>query len=186
MAEALRIVVPERRTREVIIKAPGAGEDLAQRSSIQVVDAANRAIGGSSVVAARRLPSGDIILSFEGKADESTKETAWVQTAFGSSAQVRPREFTVIAKGLPAQRLRAIHDPQCHKFGHIARYCNNQARCGCCSGVAHDGGEANCPENGEGGRKKCVNCSRDQRLIVYFLDSSKIKTPRPKAPGKKK
>jgi hypothetical protein len=75
MAEALRIVVPERRTREVIIKALGQGEDLAQRSSIQVVDAANRAIGGSSVVAARRLPSGDIILSFEGKADESTKET---------------------------------------------------------------------------------------------------------------
>jgi hypothetical protein len=210
MAEVPRIVVPERRTREVIIKAPGQGEDLAQRSSIQVVEAANRAIGGSSVVAARRLPSGDTILTFEGKADEYTKETAWVQAAFGSSAQVRPREFTVIAKGLPAQRLRAIHDPQqvvkelqkrtaginrckvqlpksvtgrhavvilhmnsvvaaqeacrrgvvfeaqyfdaepfyaatqvrrchkCHKFGHIARYCNNQARCGCCSGVAHD------------------------------------------------
>ena len=25
---------------------------------------------------------------------------------------MKPREFTVIAKGLPAQRLRAIHDPQ--------------------------------------------------------------------------
>jgi hypothetical protein len=64
MAEVPRIVVPERRTREVIIKAPGQGEDLAQRSSIQVVEAANRAIGGSSVVAARRLPSGDTIPVF--------------------------------------------------------------------------------------------------------------------------
>jgi hypothetical protein len=109
-AEA-RIVVPERRTREVIIKAPGQSEDLAQRSSVQVVEATNRAIGGNSVVAARRLPSGDTILTFEGKTEEYTRENTWVQAAFGFSAQVRPREFTVIAKGLPAQRLRAIHDP---------------------------------------------------------------------------
>jgi hypothetical protein len=233
VVEAPRIVVPERRTREVIVKAPGQSEDLAQRSSIQVVEAANRAIGGSSVIAARRLPSGDTILTFQGKTEEYTRETTWVQAAFGSSAQIRPREFAVIAKGLPAQRLRAIHDPQqvvkelqkqtagitrckvrlprsvtsrhavvvlhmssigaaqevcrrgvvfeaqcfdtepyyaetqvrrcykCHKFGHIARYCNNQARCGCCAGIAHDGGEANCPEKGEEGRKKCVNCMRN-------------------------
>jgi len=76
------------------------------------VEAANKAIGGSSVVAARRLPSGDTILTFEGKAEEHTKDTAWVQATFGSSAQVRPREFTVVAKGLPARRLRAIHDSQ--------------------------------------------------------------------------
>ena len=112
VAEAPRIVVPERRTREVIVKAPGQGEDLARRSSVEVVEAANKAIGGSSVVAARRLPSGDTILTFEGKAEEHTKDTAWVQATFGSSAQVRPREFTVVAKGLPARRLRAIHDSQ--------------------------------------------------------------------------
>jgi hypothetical protein len=230
--ETPRIVVPERRTREVIIKAPGQSEDLARRSSVEVVEATNRAMGGSDVVAARRLPSGDTILTFEGKATEHTENTAWVQAAFGASAQVKAREFTVIAKGLPTQRLRAIHDPQqvikefqkrtagitrckvqlpkqggrhtvvilhmnsvvaaqevcrrgvvfeaqyfdvepfyaatqirrcykCHKFGHIARYCQNQARCGCCAGVAHEGGEANCPEKGEEGHKKCVNCKRD-------------------------
>jgi hypothetical protein len=232
-AEAPKIVVPERRTREVVIKAPGQAEDLVRRSSVEVVQATNTAIGGSKVVAARRLPSGDTILTFAGKVEEYTKDTAWVQAAFGTTAQVRPREFTVIAKGLPAQRLKAIHDPhqvvkelkkqtaginrckiqlprsstgrhamvvlhmssviaaqeacrrgvvfeaqyfdvepyyaatqvrrcyKCHKFGHIARYCSNRARCGCCSGVAHEGGEANCPEKGEGGRKKCVNCRGD-------------------------
>jgi hypothetical protein len=232
--EAPKIVVPERRTREVVIKALGQSEDLARRTSVEVVQATNTAIGGGSkVVAARRLPSGDTILTFADKAEEYTKDTAWVQAAFGSTAQVRPREFAVIAKGLPAQRLRAIHDLhqvvkelgkqtaginrckiqlprsstgkhavvvlhmssvvaaqeacrrgvvfeaqcfdvepyhaatqvrrcyKCHKFGHIARYCSNQARCGCCSGVAHEGGEANCPEKGEGGRKKCVNCRGD-------------------------
>jgi hypothetical protein len=232
-ADAPRIVVPEHRTQEVIIRAPGQSEDLAQRSSIEVVEAANRAIRGSDVVAAHRLPSGDTILTFEGKAEEYTKETAWVQTAFGSSTQVRPREFTVIAKGLPAHRLWAIHDPQqvikelqkqtagincykvqlprsssgrhaivilymnsivaaqeacrrgvvfeaqyfdaepfytatqvqryykCHKFGHIARYCNNQARYSYCAGVAHSGREADCPEKGEDSHKKCINCNHD-------------------------
>ena len=110
-AEAPRIVVPERRTREVVIKAPGQSEDLAQRSSTQVVEVVNRAIRGSDVIAARRLPSGDTILTFERKAEEYTKDTAWVQATFGPSAQVKPREFTVIAKGLLAQRLQAIHDP---------------------------------------------------------------------------
>jgi hypothetical protein len=109
--EAPKIVVPERRTREVVIKALGQSEDLARRTSVEVVQAANTAIGGSKVVAARRLPSGDTILTFAGKAEEYTKDTAWVQAAFGTTAQMRTREFAVIAKGLPAQRLKAIHDP---------------------------------------------------------------------------
>ena len=95
----------------VVIKAPGQSEDLAQRSSTQAVEVVNRAIRGSDVIAARRLPSGDTILTFERKSEEYTKDTAWVQATFGPSAQVKPREFTVIAKGLLAQRLQAIHDP---------------------------------------------------------------------------
>ena len=50
---------------------------------------------------------------------------------------------------------------KCHQFGHIARYCQNQARCGHCAGAAHEGGEANCPKKGEEGRKKCINYKRD-------------------------
>ena len=48
---------------------------------------------------------------------------------------------------------------RCHKFGHIARYCNNRTRCGHYTGVAYEGGEANCPEKGEGSQKRCMNCS---------------------------
>ena len=195
------------------------------------MEAANKAIGSSEVIAARRLPSGDTILTFEGKAVEFTKDTIWVQAAFGTSAKVKAREFMVIVKGLSAQRLRAIHDPEqvvnelkkrtaginrckvqllrmpesrytmvilymnsvvaaqevyrrgvvfeaqyfstepfytatqihrCfryHKFGHIARYYNNRTRYSYCTGVAHKGREANCPEKGEGGQKRCMNCS---------------------------
>ena len=50
---------------------------------------------------------------------------------------------------------------KCYKFGYVARYCNNQARCSHCTGVVYSGGEANCPEKGEGGCKGCINCKRD-------------------------
>jgi len=81
---------------------------------VQVVEATNRAPGGSSVVVARRLPSGNTILTFEGntKVEEHTKETAWVRKAFGDTAEIRRREFTVISKGLLAARLQAIHSSQ--------------------------------------------------------------------------
>ena len=60
----------------MIVKALGQGEDLAQRSSVKVMKAANKAIRGSSVIIAHQLPSGDIILTFKGKAEEHTKDTA--------------------------------------------------------------------------------------------------------------
>ena len=47
---------------------------------------------------------------------------------------------------------------RCHAFGHIGRYCTKQARCGHCACVAHEGGEANCPEKEDSGRKRCINC----------------------------
>ena len=48
-----------------------------------MVEAANKAIGGNSVVAARRLQSGDTVLTFQGNAEGFTKETKWVEAAFG-------------------------------------------------------------------------------------------------------
>ena len=48
-----------------------------------------------------------------------------------------------------------------HRFGHIARYCNNRARCGHCTGAVYKRGEANCPEKGEGGQKRCINYSHN-------------------------
>jgi hypothetical protein len=78
------------------------------------VEAINRAIGGSSIVAARRFPSGDTILTFKGntKVDKYAKGRAWVREAFGDTAEIWWREFAVIAKGLPAANLKAIHSSQ--------------------------------------------------------------------------
>jgi hypothetical protein len=110
-AYAPKMVIPERRTREIVIQAREQSADLAKRTPAQVVEAVNRAMGGNSAVAARRLPSGDTVLTFQGNAEGFTKETKWVDVAFGTQAQVKRREFTVIVKGMPASRLRNIHSP---------------------------------------------------------------------------
>jgi hypothetical protein len=107
-----KVVIPERRTREVVIRAPEQGEDLAQRTAVQVVEAVNRAMGSDGAVAARRMRSGDTVLTFKGNAEGYTKNTTWVETAFGVRAEVKRREFAVIAKGLPASRLRGIQNPE--------------------------------------------------------------------------
>ena len=54
--------------------------------------------------------SGNTVLMFKGEVGSFTKETQWVIAAFGTNVEIRRREFAVVAKGLPAARLRSIHD----------------------------------------------------------------------------
>ena len=70
-----KVVIPERRTREIVVQALGQSKDLAKRTPAQVVEAVNKALGGDSAVAARRMQSGDIVLMFIGNAEGFTKET---------------------------------------------------------------------------------------------------------------
>jgi hypothetical protein len=58
-------IIPERRTRELRIRNESLPEDLARRSAVEVVAAVNTAIGTKDAVATRRLPSGDVILTFQ-------------------------------------------------------------------------------------------------------------------------
>jgi len=109
---APKVVVPERSNREVVIRAPGQGEDLANRTAVQVVEAVNKAMGSEGAVAARRLRSGDTVLTFSNNAENYTKDTKWVGEAFGAKAEVKRREFAVIVKGMPATRLRRVHTPE--------------------------------------------------------------------------
>jgi hypothetical protein len=99
-------VIPERRTRELRIRAENQTEDLARRSAVEVVTAANTAIGSSEVVATRRLPSGDTVLTFKDSIPKAAlQDQDWVQRAFGLTARLFESEYTVIAKGLPADRI---------------------------------------------------------------------------------
>ena len=102
-------VIPERRTRELRIRAEGQTEDLARRSAVEVVAATNTAIGSSEVVATRRLPSGDVVLTFKDNIPKAVlQDQGWVQRTFGPTARLYESEYTVIAKGLPTDRITRV------------------------------------------------------------------------------
>jgi hypothetical protein len=102
-------IIPERRTRELRIRAENQTEDLARRSAVEVVAAVNTAIGTGDVVATRRLPSGDTILTFQDAIPQAAlRDQGWVQRAFGATAQLHESEFAVIAKGLPVDRITRV------------------------------------------------------------------------------
>ena len=103
-----KVVVPARSSREVVIQAKDQAVDLAGRTSEETVQAVNTALGGGEkAVTARRLRSGDTVLTFRNAADQYTKEEGWVRQAFGPTAQLSHCEFAVIAKAVPANRLKA-------------------------------------------------------------------------------
>ena len=85
---------------------------MAKRTPVQVTEAVNRAIGRGAdrAIAARRLPSGDTVITFTDDATKYTEDTKWVEAAFGEKAELKTREFAVLAKGIPANRLRSIHN----------------------------------------------------------------------------
>ena len=106
-------VIPERRTRELRIRAENQAEDLARRSAVEVIAAVNTAIGTGEAVATRRLPSGDIVLTFQDSIPQvALQNQSWVQRAFGATARLFESEFTVIAKGLPVDRITRINQSQ--------------------------------------------------------------------------
>jgi hypothetical protein len=98
-------IIPERRTRELLIRNRNPPEDLARRSAVEVVAAVNTAIGTNDTVATRWLPSGDVILTFQDVIPKTAlQDQTWVQRAFRERALLYESEFVVIVKGLPVSR----------------------------------------------------------------------------------
>jgi hypothetical protein len=104
-----RAVVPEKRERQVIITA-GPGKTLAEMDPKRAVAAVNAAMRGGDALAAQRLQSGDMVVTFKGTA--VGRDDTWVAAAFGPDAMLRHREVAVIAKGVPTGLLLAAHDDQ--------------------------------------------------------------------------
>jgi hypothetical protein len=95
--------VPARHKREIIATRGAETTEQAQRTGKELVEQLNSAgtdIGGQ-IVAARRLPSGDIVLT----TDEEQTRTKWIADqewlrVFGTDARVKRREFIVLAHGI--------------------------------------------------------------------------------------
>ena len=94
--------VPARRARELVV-APGTETTTQkQRTSLELVRDINAATHGSGdAIAARRLPSGDVLVAFQGVLEKQKWEVrSEVLQAFGTGARFRVREYTVLAHGI--------------------------------------------------------------------------------------
>ncbi|KAG4225090.1 hypothetical protein PC116_g26468 [Phytophthora cactorum] len=222
------VAVSGRRLREITIRGNSNSPDIANRTPEETVKAVNLALGKQEAIAARRLKSGGVTVTFREGADTYKEDgKQWIKKAFGEQATGAGKAFTLVAKSLKADKLRDAHaNPErllkeirdenkqdieslkpiyrkdkeakyaimiirttsldtarylcangllwraelyqcepftrdaraeqcykCYRFGHMAKYCEEQARCSRCAGVAHEDGEERCTA-----RVRCRNC----------------------------
>src|SRR3981081_2945887 len=99
--------VPARQAKALVV-APGT-ETATQkhRTSLELVRDINSATDGSGdAVAARRLPSGDVLVAFQGALEKQKWEACLeVLQAFGAGARFRAREYTVLAHGVQVRSI---------------------------------------------------------------------------------
>ena len=103
--------LPQRRNKEVVIRAGEEQEPaMKERKPIAIVTAVNVALPGAKAIAARKLPSGDVVVTFDEKLPEGVEGEGWVTKAFGNAAKLQRREIAVIAKGISLTRIKEIHE----------------------------------------------------------------------------
>jgi hypothetical protein len=105
-------VVPARLSREVLVKAREATPDLAKRNPQEIVQAVNAVSTRKGAVAARKLPSGDVIVTFQDTAAKDwhsePANQRWIQQAFGEKARENGRTFAVLVKGIHRESLQSV------------------------------------------------------------------------------
>ena len=95
----------------MVIRA-GKKQELAmkERKPIAIVTAVNVALPGAKAIAARKLPNGDVVVTFDEKLPERVEKGGWVIKAFGNAAKMQRKEIAVIAKGISLARIKEIHE----------------------------------------------------------------------------
>ena len=102
-------IIPGRLAREILVR--GSTEPaLARRSPQEIVQAVNKASERKGAIAARKLPSGDVIITFQdaGTRDWHAKSGGWIGAAFGETAKEAKRTFAVLVKGMLKRDLKDV------------------------------------------------------------------------------
>lgn len=101
-------IVPARLNKEILVRGRGMPVDLARRTPQETVQAVNRASAKKGALAARKLPSGDVVVTFQGPTtrDWHSTNTGWIKEAFGQQAEENKRTFAVLLKGIWKQDLQ--------------------------------------------------------------------------------
>ena len=63
--------IPHRINRETLVRGANLPADLVKRTPIEIIQAINQASAKKGAIAARKLPSGDIVVTFS---DPTTKD----------------------------------------------------------------------------------------------------------------
>ena len=66
-----------------------------------MVSKVNSALRSSEALAARKLQSRDIVVSFKNSTEAHAKDNAWVKAAYSDQAAIAKRTYVVLAKGIP-------------------------------------------------------------------------------------
>ena len=107
-------IVPTRINKEILVRGRGMPADLAKRTPQETIQAINRVSIKKGAVAARRLPSGDTIVTFQnaGARDWHSMNTNWIKEAFGEQAQESKRTFAVLLKGVWKKDLQGVTEEE--------------------------------------------------------------------------
>ena len=82
-------MVPARRSQEIVVKTGQLKVDRAPapvRTSKEVVDSVNKALGVHEALAARKLDSGDTVVIFQEYLLRYKVDNAWIKETFGEEA----------------------------------------------------------------------------------------------------
>lgn len=103
-------VVPQRADRELLVRGNSLPADLAKRTPAEIVQAINSISAKKGAIAARKLPSGDTVVTFTDPATKvwHTTNGQWIQQAFREQAKEAQRTYTVLVKGLRGADLQGI------------------------------------------------------------------------------
>ena len=105
-------VVPARQCQEVLIRGSHMPTELRKRTPQETVQAINQASTRQGAIAARQLPSGDVVVTFKDSATKQWHSTnkQWIQDAFGQEATEARRTFAILVKGLRKANLQGVSE----------------------------------------------------------------------------
>ena len=102
-------VIPGRLGKEVLVRGTTEAA-LARRSPQEIVQAVNGASEKKGAVAASKLPSGDVVVTFQdGRTKDwhvSEENSRWIGKAFGEGAREGKRTLMVLVKGVLKRDLK--------------------------------------------------------------------------------
>ena len=105
-------VVPQRANREILIRGRDLPADLAKRTPAEITQAVNQASAQQGAIAARKMPSGDTVVTFRDPAAKEwySKNPEWIQQAFGEQAKAASTTHAVLVKGLRKADLTGVSE----------------------------------------------------------------------------